>query len=92
VDCLSSLRTRQAPLEKASRHPPKPRPALPLKGTRRYGSEEAPPIDWLVPPNRRPNAHSDAALTEIFAYHAVRLLTKPIRGAAPAFAARAFHR
>jgi len=41
------------------------------QGTRRYGSEEAPPIDWLVPPSRRANAHSDAALTEIFAYHAV---------------------
>ncbi|GBF88518.1 pyruvate kinase isozyme, chloroplastic [Raphidocelis subcapitata] len=43
------------------------------QGTRRYGSEEAPPIDWIVPPNRRPNAHSDAALTEIFAYHAATM-------------------
>ncbi|KAI8477423.1 MAG: pyruvate kinase [Monoraphidium minutum] len=40
------------------------------QGIRQYGSEEAPPIDWVVPPNRRANAHSDSALTEMFAYHA----------------------
>ena len=45
---------------------------LKYEGARRHGSEEAPPIDWLVPPARRANAHSDAALTEICAYHAVQ--------------------
>jgi pyruvate kinase len=50
-----------------------PNQTKPKKGARRYGSEEAPPIDWLVPPSRRHNAHSDAALTEIFAYHAATM-------------------
>jgi pyruvate kinase len=44
-----------------------------LQGARRYGSEEAPPIDWIVPPTRRATANTDAALSEMFAYHATTM-------------------
>lgn len=44
-----------------------------LQGTRRFGSEEAPPIDWIVPPSRRAGAYTDAALSEMFAYHATTM-------------------
>lgn len=41
------------------------------QGTRRHGSEEAPPIDWIIPPGRRQLTVSDQAMSEIFAYHSV---------------------
>ena len=45
-----------------------------IKGQRRFGSEEALPIDWIVPPSRRAGAASDgAALSELFAYHSVTM-------------------
>jgi hypothetical protein len=40
-------------------------------GTRRYGSQEAPPIEWIVPPTRRMSGLADQGLAEMFAYHAV---------------------
>jgi hypothetical protein len=40
-------------------------------GTRRYGSEEAAPIEWIVPPSRRMSSLGDQGLAEMFAYHAV---------------------
>lgn len=43
------------------------------QGARRFGSEEAPPIDWIVPPARRVFAQGDAALSEMFAYHATTM-------------------
>lgn len=44
------------------------------QGQRRFGSEEALPIDWIVPPSRRAGAVSDgAALSELFAYHSVTM-------------------
>lgn len=48
---------------------------LQYSGQRRYGSEEAPPIDWITPPPR--NAPiidvKSLALSEIVAYHAVHM-------------------
>lgn len=57
---------------------------LRYEGTRRYGSEEAEPIDWIAPPSRASNgAHttdghalpklSDVGISEMFAYHAVTM-------------------
>ncbi|KAL4858542.1 Plastidial pyruvate kinase 3 [Chlorella vulgaris] len=42
-------------------------------GTRRYGSQEAPPIEWIVPPTRRMSGLADQGLAEMFAYHAVTM-------------------
>ncbi len=58
-----------------------------LQGTRRYGSSEAEPIDWIVPPARdagkaaRPGAAGSPAqraaaipgISEMFAYHATTM-------------------
>jgi hypothetical protein len=38
---------------------------------RRYGSDEAAPIDWIIPPGRRMSSLADQGLSETFAYHAV---------------------
>ena len=46
------------------------------QGTRRYGSEEAEPIDWIVPPGRttgEPGVMSTPGLSEMFAYHATTM-------------------
>eukprot|EP01025_Chloroclados_australasicus_P041325 TRINITY_DN4372_c0_g1_i4.p1 TRINITY_DN4372_c0_g1~~TRINITY_DN4372_c0_g1_i4.p1 ORF type:complete len:640 (+),score=92.90 TRINITY_DN4372_c0_g1_i4:143-1921(+) len=43
------------------------------EGLRRYGSEEAPPIDWIIPPDRRTSHTSDANLSEMFAFHAAAM-------------------
>lgn len=40
------------------------------QGARRFGSTEAPPIDWIIPPHRRTGSAKDEGLSEIFAYHA----------------------
>lgn len=42
-------------------------------GIRRYGSDETPPIDWIIPPARRMTSLADAGLAEMFAYHAVTM-------------------
>lgn len=47
-----------------------------MQGTRRYGSEEADPIDWIVPPGRasdEPGIMSAPGLSEMFAYHATTM-------------------
>eukprot|EP01024_Parvocaulis_polyphysoides_P022255 TRINITY_DN20642_c0_g1_i2.p1 TRINITY_DN20642_c0_g1~~TRINITY_DN20642_c0_g1_i2.p1 ORF type:complete len:306 (-),score=55.06 TRINITY_DN20642_c0_g1_i2:260-1147(-) len=46
---------------------------LSYQGLRRYGSEEAPPIDWIIPPERRTGQTTDANLSEMFAYHATTM-------------------
>jgi hypothetical protein len=45
-------------------------------GTRRYGSEEAEPIDWIVPPgsiSKGPGRFTNPGLSEMFAYHATTM-------------------
>jgi pyruvate kinase len=44
-------------------------------GARRYGSEEAAPIDWIVPPARTggPGTMPAPGLSEMFAYHATTM-------------------
>lgn len=44
-------------------------------GSRRYGSEEAAPIDWIVPPTRTGAAGTmtTPGLSEMFAYHATTM-------------------
>jgi len=44
-------------------------------GARRYGSEEAAPIDWIVPPTRTgaPGTMTTPGLSEMFAYHATTM-------------------
>ncbi|KAI7835793.1 hypothetical protein COHA_010313 [Chlorella ohadii] len=44
---------------------------LQYQGTRRHGSEEAPPIDWIIPPGRRQLTVNDHAMSEVFAFHSV---------------------
>ena len=46
-----------------------------LQGTRRYGSEEAEPIDWIVSPSTSasPGFMTSPGLSEMFAYHAVTM-------------------
>ena len=47
-----------------------------VQGTRRYGSDEAEPIDWIVPPGRttgEPGVMSTPGLSEMFAYHATTM-------------------
>ena len=45
------------------------------QGTRRYGSEEAEPIDWIVSPSTSasPGFMTSPGLSEMFAYHAVTM-------------------
>lgn len=43
-------------------------------GARRFGSEEAPAIDWIQSSSRKSSSHSpDTALPEMFAYHATTM-------------------
>lgn len=42
-------------------------------GSRRFGSSEAPPIDWIIPNYRRNEMKSDSYLSEMFAYHATTM-------------------
>ena len=46
-----------------------------LQGTRRYGSEDAEPIDWIVPPGMSDGSGrmSNPGLSEMFAYHATTM-------------------
>ena len=47
-----------------------------MQGTRRYGSDEAEPIDWIVPPfsDAKPGAAiTSVGLSEMFAYHATTM-------------------
>ncbi|KAK9863770.1 hypothetical protein WJX84_012254 [Apatococcus fuscideae] len=49
---------------------------LSYQGTRRYGSDEAEPIDWIVPPfsDAKPGAAiTSVGLSEMFAYHATTM-------------------
>jgi hypothetical protein len=45
------------------------------QGTRRYGSEESEPIDWIVSPadNAAPGHMTAPGLSEMFAYHATTM-------------------
>lgn len=43
------------------------------QGARRFGSDEAPPIDWLSPPSTWSGTPSDRELSEMFAYHSVTM-------------------
>jgi pyruvate kinase len=53
------------------------RAMLSYQGTRRYGSEEAEPIDWIVPPGMTTGSlqgtMSNPGLSEMFAYHATTM-------------------
>ena len=42
-----------------------------LQGSRRYGTEESAPIDWIVPP--REGMVTQPSLSEMFAYHATTM-------------------
>ncbi len=47
-----------------------------MQGTRRYGSDEAEPIDWIVPPfseSKPGSAITSVGLSEMFAYHATTM-------------------
>jgi hypothetical protein len=44
-----------------------------MQGARRFGSDEAPPIDWLSPPSSWSSSASDRELSEMFAYHSVTM-------------------
>lgn len=46
-----------------------------LQGTRRYGSEEAEPIDWIVAPksDAKEGRMTTPGLSEMFAYHATTM-------------------
>ena len=46
-----------------------------LQGTRRFGSEESEPIDWIVPPKSQNKSGSmtQPGLSEMFAYHATTM-------------------
>ena len=51
-------------------------PPVHVQGTRRYGSNEAEPIDWIVPPfsDSKPGATiTSVGLSEMFAYHATTM-------------------
>ena len=52
---------------------PVSRPPTPVsvQGSRRYGTEEAEPIDWIVPP--REGVMGPPSLSEMFAYHATTM-------------------
>ena len=43
------------------------------QGARRFGTDEAPPIDWLSPPQSWISGPSDRELSEMFAYHSVTM-------------------
>lgn len=47
----------------------------PLQGTRRYGSDESEPIDWIVSPANQssPGHMTTPGLSEMFAYHATTM-------------------
>ena len=42
-----------------------------VQGSRRYGTEESAPIDWIVPP--RDGMVTQPSLSEMFAYHATTM-------------------
>lgn len=42
-------------------------------GSRRFGTPEAPPIDWIIPPGRRQGKQTNPYLSEMFAYHATTI-------------------
>jgi len=42
-------------------------------GSRRFGSTEAPAIDWVIPAYRRAEKHTVPYLSEMFAYHATSM-------------------
>ena len=46
-----------------------------LQGSRRYGTEESDPIDWIVKPGTRgePGHMTSPGLSEMFAYHATTM-------------------
>ena len=46
-----------------------------LQGTRRYGSEESEPIDWIVAPksDAKEGRMTQPGLSEMFAYHATTM-------------------
>lgn len=46
-----------------------------MQGTRRYGTEEAAPIDWIVKPatGSEPGHMTQPGLSEMFAYHATTM-------------------
>ena len=47
-----------------------------VQGTRRYGSDESEPIDWIVPPfsSSKPGSSiTSVGLSEMFAYHATTM-------------------
>ncbi|GAB4820909.1 hypothetical protein N2152v2_007955 [Parachlorella kessleri] len=46
---------------------------LKYSGVRRYGSDETPPIDWIIPPGRRVTSIGDSGLSEVFAYHSTAM-------------------
>lgn len=48
---------------------------LPVQGTRRFGSEESEPIDWIVAPKSESKSGSmtQPGLSEMFAYHATTM-------------------
>lgn len=50
-------------------------PGNALQGTRRYGSEEAEPIDWIVAPksDNQEGRMTQPGLSEMFAYHATTM-------------------
>ena len=54
---------------------PEMRHCVAWQGTRRYGSEEAEPIDWIVSPSTSasPGFMTSPGLSEMFAYHAVTM-------------------
>lgn len=47
--------------------------AAAMQGARRYGSEEAPPIEWISRDGPAAVLHNDSALAEMFAYHATTM-------------------
>ena len=56
---------------------PRCKPCPAPQGARRFGSTEAPPIDWIIPPHRRTGSAKDEGLSEIFAYHATTVGLPP---------------
>ncbi|GMH40110.1 hypothetical protein BSKO_08014 [Bryopsis sp. KO-2023] len=42
-------------------------------GSRRFGSAEAPPIDWIIPQGRREGKQTNPYLSEMFAFHATTM-------------------
>lgn len=46
---------------------------LSYSGTRRHGSDESKPINWIQPPLWRGNRLANDAIPEMFAYHATSM-------------------